>query len=182
MFATLGYGDEHLTGYFWILTGATLAGMVLSMLRLDPRDLTRPLLFAILVIGIAAFADTRSGVMTRPQDLYLTQAAIAFAAVFAMGPMMMEGMLRALAAGQSYVISFIAVFSLSQSIGGLAGVALLSAFHTFRLKTHLIRAARSRLSTNSWGRRWPVRPSGLRRFRPMSRCASRLRLRRSDRR
>lgn len=77
MFATLGYGDEHLTGYFWILTGATLAGMVQSMLRLDPRDLTRPLLFAILVIGIAAFADTRSGVMTRPQDLYLTQAVIA---------------------------------------------------------------------------------------------------------
>ena len=34
----------------------------------------------------AAFADTRAGVMTRPQDLYLSQAAIAFAAVFAMGP------------------------------------------------------------------------------------------------
>lgn len=81
--------------------------------------------------------------MTRPQDRYLTQAVIAFAAVFAMGPMMMEGMLRAFDAGQSYVISFIAVFSLSQSIGGLAGVALLSAFHTFRLKTHLIDAGRT---------------------------------------
>ena len=98
------------------------------------------MLFAILVICIAAFADTRTGVMTRPQDLYLTQAAIAFAAVFAMGPIMMEGMLRALAAGQSYVISFIAIFSLSQSIGGLAGISLLSAFHTVRLKTHLIDA------------------------------------------
>ena len=140
MFAALGYGNEQLTGYFWILAGATLAGMALSVVRLDPKDLTRPVLFAILVIGIAAFADTRTGVMTRPQDLYLTQAAIAFAAVFAMGPIMMEGMLRALAAGQSYVISFIAVFSLSQSVGGLAGISLLSAFHTVRLKTHLIDA------------------------------------------
>ncbi|MDR7103812.1 MFS transporter [Croceicoccus sp. BE223] len=140
MFAALGYGNEQLTDYFWVLTGATTAGMVLSMLRLDPRDLTRPVLFAILVISLAAFADTRSGVMTRPQDLYLTQALIAFAAVFAMGPIMMEGMLRALAAGQNYVISFIAVFSLSQSIGGLAGIAGLSAFHTVRLKTHLIDA------------------------------------------
>lgn len=138
MFTALGYGNEQLTGYFWVLTGATVGGMVLSVVRLDPRDLTRPVLFAILVIGIAAFADTRTGVMTRPQDLYLTQASIAFAAVFAMGPIMMEGMLRALAAGQSYVISFIAVFSLSQSVGGLAGISLLSAFHTVRLKVHLI--------------------------------------------
>ena len=140
MFTALGYGNEQLTGYFWVLTGATVGGMVLSVVRLDPRDLTRPVLFAILVIGIAAFADTRTGVMTRPQDLYLTQALIAFAAVFAMGPIMMEGMLRALAAGQSYVISFIAVFSLSQSVGGLAGISLLSAFHTVRLKVHLIDA------------------------------------------
>ena len=140
MFAALGYGNQQLTGYFWILAGATCGGMVLSVVRLDPKDLTRPVLAAVLVICIAAFADTRTGVMTRPQDLYLTQAAIAFAAVFAMGPIMMEGMLRALAAGQSYVISFIAVFSLSQSLGGLAGISLLSAFHTVRLKTHLIDA------------------------------------------
>ncbi len=140
MFVALGYGNQQLTGYFWVLAGATLAGMALSVVRLDPKDLTRPVLFAIMVIGVAAFADTRTGVMTRPQDLYLTQAAIAFAAVFAMGPIMMEGMLRALAAGQSYVISFIAVFSLSQSVGGLAGISLLSAIHTIRLKTHLVDA------------------------------------------
>ena len=140
LFAALGYGNEQLTGYFWILAGATFGGVVLSVVRLDPKDLTRPVLFAVAVICVAAFADTRTGVMTRPQDLYATQAAIAFAAVFAMGPIMMEGMLRALAAGQSYVISFIAVFSLSQSIGGLAGISLLSGFYTIRLKTHLIDA------------------------------------------
>ena len=140
MFAALGYGNEQLTGYFWVLAGATFAGMALSVLRLDPKDLTRPVLFAVAVICLAAFADTRTGVLTRPQDLYLTQAAIAFAAVFAMGPIMMEGMLRALAAGQSFVISFIAIFSLSQSVGGLVGISLLSAFHTVRLKTHLIDA------------------------------------------
>ncbi|WP_379921500.1 MFS transporter [Erythrobacter sp. R86502] len=141
MFAALGYGNEQLTSYFWILTGATLAGMILSIIRLDPKDLTRPVLFAVFVIGVAAYADTRTGILTRPEDLYISQAAIAFAAVFAMGPVLMEGMLRALAAGQNFVISFIAVFSLSQSVGGLAGISLLSAFHTVRLKTHLIDAA-----------------------------------------
>ena len=149
LFAALGYGNEQLTGYFWILAGATFGGVVLSVVRLDPKDLTRPVLFAVAVICVAAFADTRTGVMTRPQDLYATQAAIAFAAVFAMGPIMMEGMLRALAAGQSYGISFIAVFSLSQSIGGLAGISLLSGFYTIRLKTHLIDAGSTLTLGNS---------------------------------
>ena len=49
-------------------------------------------------------------------------------------------MVRALAAGPSYVVSFIAMFSLSQSLGGLAGISALSAFHTIRLKTHIVDA------------------------------------------
>ncbi|AMO73430.1 MFS transporter [Sphingorhabdus sp. M41] len=148
LFSALGYGNEQLTGYYFVLAGATVAGSILSVVRLDPRDLTRPILFAILVIAIGAFADTRTGIMSRPSDLYWTQAAIGFAAVFAMGPVMMEGMLRALAAGPAYVISFIAVFSLSQTIGGLAGVSALSAFHTIRLKTHLIDAGATLTATN----------------------------------
>ena len=140
LFAALGFGSTQLAPYYYILAGATFAGMILSVVRLDPKDLTRPILFAILVIAIAAFADTRTGVTTRPQDLFWTQAAIAFAAVFAMGPVMMQGMVRALAAGPSYVVSFIAMFSLSQSLGGLAGISALSAFHSIRLKTHIIDA------------------------------------------
>ncbi len=140
LFTALGYGSTQLAPYYYTMAGATLVGMILSVIRLDPKDLTRPVLFAILVITIAAFADTQTGIMTRPQDVYWTQAAIAFAAVFAMGPVMMQGMVRALVAGPSYVVSFIAMFSLAQSIGGLAGVSALSAFHSIRLKTHIIDA------------------------------------------
>ncbi|URW75079.1 MFS transporter [Sphingomonas donggukensis] len=148
LLSSLGYGADQLTGYLWVLTGATVAGIVVSVLRLDPRDLVRPVLVAILIIAVAAFADTRTGVMTRPQDLFWTQGAIAFAAVFAVGPVMMEGMLRALAAGTHRVVSFIAMFSLSQSLGGLAGTAALSAFHTIRLKTHLIDAGQTLTLSN----------------------------------
>src|SRR5690606_29581306 len=52
--------------------------------------------------------------------------------------MMMEGFVRALAKGPSHIISFLAVFNLSQTLGGLAGVAALSAFHTIRAKAHLM--------------------------------------------
>ncbi|GAA4010346.1 MFS transporter [Sphingomonas humi] len=149
LFSALGYANEQLTGYYFALAGASVAGIVLSLVRLDPKDLNRPVLFAILVIAIASFADTRTGVMSRPSDLYLTQAAIAFAAVYAMGPVLMEGMVRALVAGPGHVVSFIAIFSLSQTLGGLAGTAALSALHTIRLKTHLVEAAATLTATNA---------------------------------
>ena len=148
LFSALGYANTQLSTYYYILAGATFAGMIMSVIRLNPKDLTRPVLFAILVIMIAAFADTKTGVMTRPQDLFWTQSAIAFAAVFAMGPVMMQGMVRALAAGPSYVVSFIAMFSLSQSLGGLAGISALSAFYTIRVKTHFIDAGGTLTLTN----------------------------------
>jgi hypothetical protein len=130
-----------------VLTGATLAGAILAILRLDPTDLRRPVLVSLAVITIGAFLDTHSGLRTGPVNLYFSQAAIAFAAVYFMGPMMMEGLLRALTKGPSYLVSFVGVFSLSQTLGGLAGVAALSAFHTLRTKAHLMTLGQS-ISTN----------------------------------
>jgi hypothetical protein len=131
-------GNDQLVTYYLILAGATLLGVVLAVVLLDPTDLRRPILIALALIALGAFLDTHSGLRTGPMNLYWSQGLIAFAAVFFMGPMMMQGMVRALATGPSYVVSWIAVFSLSQTIGGLAGVAALSAFHTLRTKVHLM--------------------------------------------
>ena len=61
--------------------------------------------------------------------------------------MMREGLLRALTKGPSYLVSFVGVFSLSQTLGGLIGVAALSALHTLRAKAHLMTLGQS-ISTN----------------------------------
>lgn len=138
LLTTLGMTSDQLVTYYWILSGAALAGMLLSIVRLDPNDLRRPVMAAIGVIAIAAFFDIGAGTNTRPLDLYWSQAAIAFAAVYFMGGILMEGLLRALSKGPSHIVSFIAVFGLSQTVGGLAGVAAFSAFHTIRVKAHLM--------------------------------------------
>ncbi|MCW0198677.1 MFS transporter [Sphingopyxis sp.] len=148
LLAATGLINEQLVSYYWVLTGATLAGAILAILRLDPTDLRRPVLVSLAVIAVGAFLDTHSGLRTGPVNLYFSQAAIAFAAVYFMGPMMMEGLLRALTKGPSYLVSFVGVFSLSQTLGGLAGVAALSAFHTLRTKAHLMTLGQS-ISTNN---------------------------------
>lgn len=150
LLTAVGMGNDQLVTYYAILAAATLAGGVLAVARLNPLDLRRPILVSLAVIAVAAFADTHSGLMTRPGNLYLTQAALAFAAVYFMGPMLMEGFVRALAKGPSHVISFLAVFNLSQTLGGLAGVGALSAFHTLRTKQHLMTLGSS-LSTSDPG-------------------------------
>ena len=128
LLTTVGMINDQLVTYYWIITGATFIGLVVLIARLDTSDLQRPLLVALALIAVAAFVDTQAGLLSRPENFYWTQAMMAFAAIYFIGSAMMEGLLRALAQGMQYIISFIAVFSLSQTLGGLAGVAGLAAF------------------------------------------------------
>ena len=138
LLTTLGLVNDQLVTFYAVTAAAALLGVVLPLVRLNPLDLRMSTLISLAIIAIAAFADTHSGLMTRPANLYLTQAAIAFAAVYFIGPMLMEGFLRALTRGPSYVVSFLALFNLSQTVGGLFGTAALSAFFTIRVKEHLM--------------------------------------------
>ncbi|NIJ38142.1 MFS family permease [Sphingopyxis panaciterrae] len=148
LLSSIGLVNDQLVPYYAVLAAATFAGALLSIVTLNPTDLRRQTLVSLAIIAIGAFLDTHSGLRTGPMNLYFSQAAIAFAAVYFMGPMLMEGLLRALTKGPSYLVSFVAVFGLSQTLGGLAGVAALSAFHTLRTKAHLMTLGQS-LSTGN---------------------------------
>lgn len=138
LLATVGMGNDQMVTYYWVLTGASLLGILVAIARLNPMDLQRPVIISFSIIAVAAFMDSDASSLTRPANLYWTQAALAFAAVYFMAPAMMEGLLRALAMGPAYIVSFMAVFGLSQTLGGLAGAAGLAAFHTMRTKAHLM--------------------------------------------
>ena len=85
---------------------------------------------------MGALIDAQATNLTRPENLYFSQALIAFAAIYFVGPTMMVGLVRALAKGPSHIISFSAVFSISQTLGGLGGAAFLGSFQILREKFH----------------------------------------------
>ncbi|UKK84165.1 MFS transporter [Sphingopyxis sp. BSN-002] len=143
LLTSLGLVNDQLVTYYVVTAAAALLGVFLPLVRLNPLDLRTSRLVSLAIISIAAFADTHSGLNTRPINLYMSQAAIAFASVYFIGPMLMEGFLRALTRGPAYVVSFLAIFNLSQTIGGLFGTAALSAFFTIRTKAHLMTLAPS---------------------------------------
>ncbi len=136
LLANLGYGNDQLITFYAVILAASVLALVISIFRTNAMDLRRPVIFAVALIAVGAWLDTDIALNSAPYMFYVSQFMIAFAAVYFMGPMVFEGMFRAIANGPAYIISFSVIFSISQTIGGLAGVAAIQAFTTIRTQMH----------------------------------------------
>jgi hypothetical protein len=140
---TLGQNNDQFGTLFVIIFIASVAGVVASAVTLNVEKLAHPIMLAIGMVAVAAFADSFSTSLTRAPELYLTQAVIAFAGTFFLGPSLLFGISRALQKGSGHVISFIALFGMLNGIGGLAGSALLGTYQTYAEKAHSAGIAQS---------------------------------------
>jgi MFS family permease len=136
LLAALGVGNDQLIGLFAVVSAATVAGLVVSVLTVSPQNLGLPIVAALALIAAGSFLDARATNLVRPRDFYLSQALLGFAAAIFMGPALLFGMIRALRKGPSHIVSFTALFGITQSLGGLAGSALLGTFQVAREKFH----------------------------------------------
>jgi hypothetical protein len=129
-------GPDQLVQFYVVVTLASLAGLAASLLTLNPQDLLKPVVISVGLIAVGAFLDSAATNLTRPANLFVSQAIIAFAAVYFLGATMLVGVLRAIVKGPSHMVSFSAVFGIAQTIGGLGGTALLGTFQIVREKFH----------------------------------------------
>jgi len=136
LLTVLGQNNDQLVPFFSIIFLASVAGVVLSAVTLDVTRLAHPIMLAIGLVAIAAFADSHATSLTRAPQMYASQALIAFAATYFLGPALLFGMTRALQQGSGHIISFIALFGMINSIGGLAGTALLGSYQQIREKAN----------------------------------------------
>ena len=136
LLTALGLGPDQLVTFNAVITLASLAGLVIGTLTLNPTRVLETLMIAVALIGLAGWMDADASNLTRPPQLYLTQAMIGFAAILFVGPLMMIGMFRALSRGPSHMVSYTAVFGISQTMGGLGGTALLGSFQIARERLH----------------------------------------------
>ncbi|HUH10072.1 MAG TPA: MFS transporter [Brevundimonas sp.] len=132
----MGLVNEQMHGLFWVMLFATAAGTLTSAFTLNPTKLWKPISIALALIAVGAFMDSHATVLTRPVNLYLSQALLGFAAAFFIGPAMIIGFIKVLQGGGKQVVSFIVAFSIGQNIGGLLGSALIGTIQTIREKYH----------------------------------------------
>ena len=138
---TLGLNNDQLAGLSWAILAATVAGFAAAAVSMSPKlmrpELVRfPALAAVLMIALGAWIDAHATSLTRPAQMYASQSLMAFASALFLPSAMMVGISRASQRGPAYIVSFIAVFSGGQSLGGLMGSSLLGSFVTVREKFH----------------------------------------------
>jgi len=119
-----------------IICLASIAGLITSIVTLDPSNTVRPFAISALLIAIGAWIDMHATSQTRPVNFYVSQAFIGFAALYFIGPAIVTGLARVLLAGPKNFISFAVLFNMSQNLGGLIGGTLLGTLQTWREKFH----------------------------------------------
>jgi len=132
-----------------IILAASLAGIVVSALTFNPGNPGKPIAVAALLIAVGAFMDAGATNLSRPANFYVSQGLIGFASLLFLGRAMVLGASRmVLAGGQNYLVSFVVVFNISQSVGGVVGSTLLGTFQTVREKFHSNELVQSLVMSN----------------------------------
>ena len=132
----VGMSNDQLITFNLVLVGASILGIIAGLVTLNPKDLLWQVVVSVAIIALASFLDSDATNLTRPTNLYWSQGLIAFAALFWLGPATMVGVMRALARGPRHIVSFSAVFGIAQTLGGLAGGALLGSIQIMRERFH----------------------------------------------
>lgn len=136
LLTVVGMLNDQMITLNLIVVAASLAGLLTAVITFKPQDLATPINVAVVLIAIAAFMDASSNNLTRPSSFYLSQAIIGFASLLFLAQAIVIGFARTLLTGGKQFVSFVVLFSMSQSVGGLIGNALLGTFQTVREKIH----------------------------------------------
>jgi hypothetical protein len=132
--------DQLRTLFAWVAL-AMFSGVVVACLTLSPGRLRIQVASAALIIATGALIDAGSTNLTRPQELYLSQALIGFGTTLFIGPGLVYGFLRMMAKGPNHLVSFIVLFGITQNVGGLAGAALLGSYQIVQAREHAVSLA-----------------------------------------
>nr|WP_042995498.1 MFS transporter [Bartonella quintana] len=113
---------EMMPMYLAITFGTLLGGAIcVFFLRAGREDYFYLLSLGCLALG--AYLDSHVNHLTRPQDMMLSQGLVSLSYALFLPPTLFKGFVVAGARGPRYILSFIAVFLLTQVTGGLMGSA-----------------------------------------------------------
>ncbi|WP_278433335.1 MFS transporter [Stutzerimonas kunmingensis] len=132
----LGMGADQLRDLYAVMLIGLVLGIGISALTFSPKTIVPQIILSIVLIAAGSFLDTDATSLTRPHNMYLSQGMLSLAGGLFMGPLMLIGVMKALSNGPNYLVSFAVLFSITQSLGGLAGPAVFGTFQVVREKAH----------------------------------------------
>lgn len=136
LFQALGLTNDQTRIVYWVILLASVAGGLTCITLMKHGKEERIHIAALVLIAAGAYLDSRATSLTRPEQVFYSQALIAFAGALILPPAMKSGLMSALRKGPNYILSFIIVFLTTQSIGGLLGSAVFTTFVSIREQFH----------------------------------------------
>ena len=135
-FQNLGLQNDQISLlYIIVMLSMIVAGLCCAAV-MSPERVPAIHATALIFLIIGSYMDSQSTNLTRPSNMYISQAFIAGATALFLPPAMAVGLTSALKRGPNYLLSFIIVFLSTQSLGGLLGQAAFGSFITIREKYH----------------------------------------------
>ena len=128
----LGAGQDQLQGLYAVVLAALAMGVGVACLTFKPPRAAVLAMAALGLVAAGSFLDAHATSAVRPQEFLLSQALLGFANGLFFGPILIFGVLRALKGGYQRLVTFVVLFLVSQTFGGLAGSALLGTLQQHR--------------------------------------------------
>lgn len=136
LYQQLGLLNEQTTELYALIILATVLGGAFCALLMLTKYVDTAHVIALTLIAAGAFMDSGLTNVVRPEQMYLSQAMIAFGAAMFLPPVMANGFGAALAKGPPYLVNFITIFLFTQITGSMLTTGLLGSFVTLREKFH----------------------------------------------
>ncbi len=112
------------------------AGTIFSAVTFSKETIVLHLLFAELLILIACGLDYHLTSDVRPSNFFASQFLVAFAGGMFIGPLLLIGVVSALQHGPTHMVTFVVLFSATQTFGSLLGSAFFSTYQQQRTQTY----------------------------------------------
>ncbi len=136
LLSAAGLNNDQLHTLFLLVALAMVAGIVVTVLTLSEAHLPYQVMLAAICIAASAVLDSHADNLTRPEQLYLSQALIGFGTTLFIGPTMVYGFIQMMRKGTDHYITLVVVFSITQNVGALAGSAMMGSYQIERAHVH----------------------------------------------
>lgn len=143
---SVGVANDQMFGLYWVMFSGGLAAGVAAAFLIKANYHASIHITSLLMIANASYFDSQATVLTRPEQMYVSQFFMSAASGLFLPSALAVGFGGAIKRGMPYILSFIVVFLATQKVGGFLGSAIYGTFVQWREQFHSARLV-ERLST-----------------------------------
>ncbi|WP_217989547.1 MFS transporter [Sphingomonas lenta] len=129
---TLGMGPDQFRLFYLVVIAGVLSGIAIGAATFGPKTMMPMAIAAVVLVLIASLLDSDATSETRPNNMMASQAMIAMAGALVMAPLILHGVMGALKRGADHIVTFVVLFTMTQSAGALLGPAIYGTFQQYR--------------------------------------------------